>query len=171
MENTDKMQNKCALPGNKFRDGTEFAWGKFISQHTTGHQIWIGFDGSLLTSSGKSEGNDSAFASCNRDFLPTIESVVRRTPFAFHYLLHKWWLSKCSNAMSSPNVPICKCPSCLRGWLCPSAAVQQGGKLSFSTDSSLRLCAPAKCVISHLMHESLPSRGLIGDTSVRAHIY
>lgn len=67
--------------------------------------------------------------------------------------------------------PFVNVPPGLHGWLCLSAAVQEGGKLSFSTDGSLQLCTPAKCAISHLMHESLPSRGLIGDTNVRAHIY
>lgn len=54
MENTDKLQNKCALPGNKFRDGQNLHEENLSAGMLQGIKPGRVFDGSLLTSSGKS---------------------------------------------------------------------------------------------------------------------
>lgn len=55
MENIDKMQNKCALPGNKFRDETEGALGRFMQGQRTGPPAWQCYGRQLAPPFGKLE--------------------------------------------------------------------------------------------------------------------
>lgn len=56
-----KTVTRCKINGNKFGDGAEFAWENLQAGTPQGIKAERGLAGSLLTSSGKSEGNDSVF--------------------------------------------------------------------------------------------------------------
>lgn len=88
MENTDKMQNKCLYLATNLGTGQNLHEGNLLTGRLRASSL-EGCDGSLLASSGKSEGNASVIASPNGDFLVTVEEKGMHTPFVFHYLQHE----------------------------------------------------------------------------------
>lgn len=123
MENIDKMQNKCALPGNKFRDETEGALGRFMQGQRTRPPAWQGCGGQLAPPFGKLEEDGPAFA-CEREAHPLLSLFIMYCANNGHQTLR---------CQPDPNLPIVSVSVSLHELFPPLVAIQDGGNLSLST--------------------------------------
>lgn len=130
MENIDKMQNKCALPGYIFRDETDGALGRFMQGQRTGCQPGRAVEGSShLTSFGKLEED-------------VLHLPARGRPS------HSFLFSSCAAQITGvqalrcqpvPNLPIVNVSVSLYELFPPLVAIQHDGNLSLSTKRHLQV--------------------------------